>query len=329
MTKLNATHKELLNSALVYFNNEFISKIDTALRIDFGFRPERIQKYIVDIQKIRKSINSEKEINKELLPTLKTALVKYRLSIAENVLQKSALTFNEEIRQSLDRKLSVFSDVFNEKWFDLTPLTDDFEISNFVSIQHAVDKSKYTLLKERKFDEKFHILNAPELFFDDLSYFRSQCGIRNKSVCVAYVDIDDFKAFNSKYLETRVDKEILPRFMSEIDAFLYFHGFAYRYGGDEYIITIPNMNLQESSLFLDKLQNAIRQLEFIDISDNIKVSIGLVEVNKETYLTNHEIEERAGFAKNYAKDNGKNCIAIFKSQLMNDKDLKIVASNYS
>ena len=111
--------------------------------------------------------------------------------------------------------------------------------------------------------------------------------------------------------------------MSEMDAFLYHHGFAYRYGGDEYIVIIPNMGLQKSVAFLKELQNDIGELDFYKIDDKIQVSIGLVEVSKETYLTDQEIEERAEFAKNYAKGNGKNCIAIFNSHLMKDNELEI------
>lgn len=289
----------------------------------FGFRHQSIETLHVNIGKLQKIIENEKEIDNELMPILKTALVYYRQSVAEDVARKSALTYNDEVRSVLDAKLSVFSELFGEEWFDTTPLTDDFEITNFVSIQHAVKLIPHAKMKERKYDEKFHILNAPELFFDDLSYFRFQCRLRKKHVCVAYIDIDNFKDFNSNYGETQVDKEILPRFMSEIDAFLYHHGFAYRYGGDEYIVIIPNMGLQKSVAFLKELQNDIGELDFYKIDDKIQVSIGLVEVSKETYLTDQEIEERAEFAKNYAKGNGKNCIAIFNSHLMKDNELEI------
>ena len=175
MTQINKTKKELKRSALFYFNNDIISEIGNALMKSFGFRHQSIETLHVNIGKLQKIIENEKEIDNELMPILKTALVYYRQSVAEDVARKSALTYNDEVRSVLDAKLSVFSELFGEEWFDTTPLTDDFEITNFVSIQHAVKLIPHAKMKERKYDEKFHILNAPELFFDDLSYFRFQC----------------------------------------------------------------------------------------------------------------------------------------------------------
>ena len=84
----------------------------------------------------------------------------------------------------------------------------------------------------------------------DLAYFRVKCELRDQSVSVAYVDIDEFKSFNDKYGHERVDRDILPRFMSEIEGVVFSRGFAYRIGGDEYLILLPNMSRGSAIRFL-------------------------------------------------------------------------------
>ena len=52
------------------------------------------------------------------------------------------------------------------------------------------------------------------------------------------------------------------------------------------------------------------------------VSIGICEVAPDSFLTNREVEHAANGAKNYAKKNGKNCIAAsLSTTTTNDFDL--------
>jgi len=156
-------------------------------------------------------------------------------------------------------------------------------------------------LKDRIYDEKFGILNAPQLFFPDLYYFRETCGIRSIPLCVAYVDIDDFKSFNEKYTETKVDINLLPKFMTALEVQIYHHGYAYRYGGDEYVILLPNMSKDLAVTLLKKLQGILQELNYPEIDGFVQVSIGLFEISANCLLTDREIEQKASKAKKYAK----------------------------
>src|SRR6516162_9933128 len=59
--------------------------------------------------------------------------------------------------------------------------------------------------------------------------------LRGIILAIAFLDIDDFKTFNTKYGETKIDLNLLPRFMQALEAHVYHHGHAYRQGGDEYL----------------------------------------------------------------------------------------------
>jgi diguanylate cyclase (GGDEF)-like protein len=177
---------------------------------------------------------------------------------------------------------------------------------------------------EREFDEKFHILQAPKLLVEDLRYYRIICELRGAAVVVAYLDIDDFKGFNTKYGEVAVDRRVLPRFMRTVEAHLFQHGFAYRYGGDEYMILLPNLSKALAISFLESLQHAIARIGYPGVEEKITVSIGFCYVDGDSPFTDRELETLANRAMRVAKSNGKNRIATYATDDFSDEDLILV-----
>jgi len=179
----------------------------------------------------------------------------------------------------------------------------------------------------RQHDEKFHILQAPHLFFPDLAYFRAKCEDRDRPLAITFVDIDDFKAFNTKHTETKVDRNLLPRFMQTIEAHVFHHGFAYRQGGDEYLVLLPSLSKALAIAFLDELRRELAELEYPEIQDKATVSIGLCIVESDCPFTDRELLDRASRAKKFAKDSGKNCIATYEGPRFIAQELHVVKPN--
>src|SRR5262249_48661695 len=104
------------------------------------------------------------------------------------------------------------------------------------------------------------------------------------------------------------------------------HGFAYRYGGDEYACLIPNLSRSLTIHFLDELRVRLASVRYPDMPETTTVSIGFCYVDEDCPLTDREIEESANRAKTFAKANAKNCIATFRDTLnFGDEDLEIVS----
>ena len=103
----------------------------------------------------------------------------------------------------------------------------------------------------RQYDEKFHILQVPSFLLPDLGYFRARCEDRETPSAITFIDIDDFKSLNTRHHETKVDRNVLPRFMQAIEAHVFHHGYAYRQGGDEYLILVPSLSRPLAIAFLD------------------------------------------------------------------------------
>src|SRR5207247_1311212 len=127
----------------------------------------------------------------------------------------------------------------------------------------------------REYDEKFHMLQSPALFLPDLRYFRAKCELRDRPLAVAFLDIDGFKKFNEVHTETKVDRNLLPRFTQALEAHVYHHGYAYRQGGDEYLVLLPSLSKEFAIAFLDELRLKLASLKYPEIDGSTTVSIGL------------------------------------------------------
>jgi diguanylate cyclase (GGDEF)-like protein len=143
-------------------------------------------------------------------------------------------------------------------------------------------------------------------------------------IAVAYLDIDDFKDFNTRHTETKVDLNLLVPFMEAIEAHVFSHGHAYRFGGDEYLLTLPNQDRGGAVASLRALQARIAAAPYRGMHRAPTVSVGLCLVDVDCFLTDREIQGRANAAKNHAKATEKGRIATFGGILFREADLELV-----
>jgi diguanylate cyclase (GGDEF)-like protein len=194
----------------------------------------------------------------------------------------------------------------------------------FLVVSPGADERHGRPGRPRAYDEKFQILQAPSLLLPDLAYYRDKCDLRNTSLAVAYIDIDDFKRLNTAHGEDAIDRDVLPRFMETLEGHLFGHGYAYRFGGDEYVALAVNVNIQTASDFFGALRRKMGDLSFRGIDEHTTVSIGLCVADPDCFLTDQEIVERANGAKNFAKKKGKNCVAISGGPAFSDDELTLI-----
>lgn len=244
-------------------------------------------------------------------PLLKLAVLRMRQSLAGILEDQKRRTFHPQVLQSLDAQLEPYDDLMNQHWFENWHTERMLRLTDFISLGAALDAlGEALVLSERQSDEKFGILQAPTLLQRDLTYYRTHCELREASFAVAYLDIDHFKeGFNTPYGETVIDRNVLPRFMMCIEAFVFGRGHAYRYGGDEYALLLLGFGQRAAEDALDDLRLQLGRLKYPTVPVTTSVSIGLCVVDPGCFLTNAEIEHKAEEAKNVAKKEGRNRIA--------------------
>ena len=251
------------------------------------------------------------ELDEAVFPLLKRILLEKRQYVAERVERATAKTHNADLIKQLESELTPFDELLQLYWLREVQPGKLPRPADFLSAQTITASQASLQRPQREYDEKFHILQAPKLILEDLRYYRNLCSTRDVPVTVAYIDIDDFKRLNSKYSEVEVDRRVLPRFMQTLEEHVFEHGFAYRHGGDEYAVIIPNLDATLAISFFEILRRRVSNLVYAGVHEKTTVSIGVCSVTSDCFLTNREVLDRANKAKNFAKDSGKNCITNY------------------
>jgi diguanylate cyclase (GGDEF)-like protein len=270
-------------------------------------------------------IKEEHNVSDDYAPLIKRMVIHQRRIVAAKLEEPMSKTFHPELIGNLENELAPIRKLMEAPWFQAASALRVPHLTEFLSIKFVEEMQTSThTLEKRDYDEKFHILQTPSLFIKDLRYYREKCELRSNGLMVAYLDVDDFKSFNTRYTETKIDRDLLPRFMELMESHLYSHGQGYRYGGDEYIQLLPNFSLAMGVGFIKEFQAKLRMITYRGIAEKTTVSIGAVWIPYDCFLTEREIEDRANRAKNFAKKNGKNCIATYRNEYYSESDLVIV-----
>jgi diguanylate cyclase (GGDEF)-like protein len=255
---------------------------------------------------------------------LKRLIVDERRRVAEEIDLPLQRAVEGQLIRMLRREIGSIEYLMEAPWFESAVPQRLPRLTDYLSIRHAEASVAELELAPRTYDEKFHILEAPSLFLPDLRHYRRRCAFRGVPIAVAYLDIDDFKEFNTRHTESTVDLNVLVPFMEAIEAHVFSHGHAYRFGGDEYVLTLPNQDADAAATFLRGLQARIAHAPYRGMHRAPTVSIGLAVVDVDCFLTDREIQARANLAKNHAKRTNKGGIASYAGILFREADLAMI-----
>ncbi|MCZ6774147.1 MAG: GGDEF domain-containing protein, partial [Proteobacteria bacterium] len=106
----------------------------------------------------------------------------------------------------------------------------------------------------KELEQKFGILFSPPQAGIDFDIWLADTEDPEFSIGVLFIDIDHFKTLNERYTETEVDKTILPEFQNLLKQLAANRGAAYRYGGEEFVVLLPNHNSEEIMAFAEKVR---------------------------------------------------------------------------
>lgn len=138
-----------------------------------------------------------------------------------------------------------------------------------------------------------------------------QLCIKNKrELCVAMIDIDRFKDYND--INGHLAGDIALRTVSQkIMRFLREEDLVTRFGGEEFLILLPGINLTGASNVAERLRKEISETEILDANNtplpNVTISIGLAEMRNE--VNPDDLIGKADRALYEAKDAGRNRVS--------------------
>ena len=124
-------------------------------------------------------------------------------------------------------------------------------------------------------------------------------------------DIDKFKSVNDTYGHLAGD-EVIKCIASVIEQHTEkYDGFVCRYGGEEFVIALPNMKLEAAQTIIEDLFDKIcsKVVRYNEFEIPLSVSIGLTSY-PEICENQDEILKRADWCMYYAKKHGRHQICV-------------------
>lgn len=128
------------------------------------------------------------------------------------------------------------------------------------------------------------------------------------------VDIDNFKKFNDTHGHQQGDiilKEVAKIMQRSVRISL---DVVCRYGGEEFVIIMPNTDLDGSVLTAERIRKTCQDYAFPGngTSLNVTLSGGIAFIDNESLISEDEIFKRADKALYQSKQNGRNQINVWK-----------------
>lgn len=163
------------------------------------------------------------------------------------------------------------------------------------------------LVHQAHYDEMTDLLNRRAIY----EWFREHMASENHLVCML-LDIDDFKSINDTYGHMVGDEVICALANITKRSVESVGGVAGRWGGEEFIVFIPNATAEMSCEISEQIRQQFNQAEFkIDeqIRFNSSVSIGVSDSRAcEEGMTIDALVNLTDQSLYRAKANGKNCV---------------------
>ena len=155
-------------------------------------------------------------------------------------------------------------------------------------------------------DELTGIYNRRGLFELGLHDF-NRARRTNTLLSAVYLDVDYFKKLNDHYGHSQGDC-VLVELVSRIQAQLRDMDIFGRYGGDEFIVLIPDASLKQAREVAERIKDTVSRSPFaIGLEQSpVTISLGVVQINHQDTFAG--LLDRADACMYRAKDNGRNRI---------------------
>lgn len=142
------------------------------------------------------------------------------------------------------------------------------------------------------------------------------CERHNHALSLVMIDLDHFKEINDTHGHAAGD-HMLRAFADCVRITLRKTDLAFRYGGDEFVIALPQTPLYQAQQVVQKLRQAFLSVDFshaiTHLDKNPTLSIGVAERSKAgNILTLTAILAAADQALYAAKNSNRNCVRVFE-----------------
>ncbi len=237
---------------------------------------------------------------------------------------------NSSLNQAFERLEPVFcTDNTDHNSATYPVILYDNSVSHIISVTHSYhdDTAKELLLgllsiftdifrsiHEKGYDPLTRILNrqAFDQTASELAYSKHKNNkIKNTFSAIAILDIDKFKEINDLYGHA-IGDETLVLFAQTIRSILRQEDLFFRYGGEEFVVLVKDVEHEQALQVLERCRIAIESRRFPQVG-RVTVSIGFSDLDENF----HPIENlsKADKALYFIKRNGRNQVLSYEKLL--------------
>lgn len=220
-------------------------------------------------------------------------------------------------------------------WVLAAYIPDTFSAVNYLMVATASE----SILLSFALSDRFKTIRMKESamrkhiqYYRDLSLTDELTGLYNKrylkkkmkqevdiahqnsgQLTLVVIDIDHFKTYNDRYGHWEGDR-VLVRLGEVLLTVLESWQLAFRYGGEEFVILLPNMSCKDVMPIAESIRKKFQEEEFMPASNikvTVSVSIGLAELKYDD--TVEMLFQRADDAMYTAKTTGRNRVYVYNA----------------
>jgi len=269
-----------------------------------------------------------------VMTNLKGFMMEYKNYLAEYILKGGQDEILFEAYQHLIKLLDDSSaqaanilDIHNQVLKDVLNIKQDNDMVQWIYIERATEflaqiliATDALLLSLKESVERDPLTGLYNRLAIDriLSKVWLNTNMTKTPLTVAMLDLDDFKHVNDKYGHL-IGDELLKEVSTVIKACLRDKDVVMRYGGEEFLILLPETEIEGAKKALERVRKKIEEGIFTEAKIKATASIGAAVYPDDRPLSMEEIVKFADAALYAAKAKGKNRL-VFYSHLNKQKD---------
>lgn len=148
----------------------------------------------------------------------------------------------------------------------------------------------------------------------NLTQLFSRAKRNDKVFSILMIDLDNFKMVNDLHGHLKGD-ETLKTVSQSITKIVRREDSFGRYGGEEFLLLLPNTNASQSYHIAEKIRSMVEQLSFYNKEEpfSVTVSIGIASSDMISSNNPEDIIKFADKALYVSKNNGRNIVSIYES----------------
>lgn len=270
-----------------------------------------------------KVINDDAEI-KELLKSqnnlVNGIMINRFIDINKSISDKSSMlvpiTIDNEYEKDR-RKTKTEKEILGYLYLESDCSINNFTVNSLEACKR-ISKILYVLivnynLKKMSTVDKLTGVYLRKYFEEMFRKKLKQSHAKEEVFSIVMVDIDDFKYINDTYGHRRGDK-VLSKLGNVFNSNLRGNDIVGRYGGEEFIILLSNVDAHKAYSICEKLRKKIVQEKLMGDKEKLTVSFGISSFPKDGKNIN-SLVEKADQALYESKENGKNQVTIWNREI--------------